>query len=312
MQASQVYYCTYPSLRRNKLDWWAVCKIKAKSNVEVPESSISTEESLIPAPLQEETTDNHDLVQIDEDPLHLDDPSCGVIEPDGEHSDIEDEIELEEEINYSSRDSMTRGGSRAGRIRGHGRGALVTPLVEPPPNVVSPPIVSPASIGSPAALPIPSPSNSTAPPTSSSVVGSFIGCDLPIIHVEDGKPDVKAKFEQQRKNWDVLDIPEGLDQLLSTITNWHPHLATGIVVIHLPPHNFIKMQWKEMLNQQLETMRAEMEAKLQAEINQMQAQITSLMDELRRNGMLSTSMPPPLNTQAEHSVNSNDENLGDD
>nr|GMD58980.1 uncharacterized protein LOC109179592 [Ipomoea batatas] len=191
MQASQVYYCTYPSLRRNKLDWWAVCKIKAKSNVEVPESSISTEESLIPAPLQEETTDNHDLVQIDEDPLHLDDPSGGVIEPDGEHSDIEDEIELEEEINYSSRDSMTRGGSRAGRIRGHGRGALVTPLVEPivapPPNVVSPPIVSPASIGSPAALPIPSPSNSTAPPTSSSVVGSFIGCDLPIIHVEDGK-----------------------------------------------------------------------------------------------------------------------------
>nr|GMD54535.1 uncharacterized protein LOC109157302 isoform X2 [Ipomoea batatas] len=73
---------------------------------------------------------------------------------------------------------------------------------------------------------------------------------------------------------------------------------------------------KEMLNQQLETMRAEMEAKLQAEINQMQAQmqaqITSLMDELRRNGMLSTSMPPSLNTQAEHSVNSNDENLGDD
>nr|GMD50727.1 uncharacterized protein LOC109157302 isoform X2 [Ipomoea batatas] len=72
----------------------------------------------------------------------------------------------------------------------------------------------------------------------------------------------------------------------------------------------------EMLNQQLETMRVEMEAKLQAEINQMQAQmqaqITSLMDELRRNGMLSTSMPPPLNTQVEHSVNSNDENLGED
>nr|GMC77927.1 protein suppressor of K(+) transport growth defect 1 [Ipomoea batatas] len=84
---------------------------------------------------------------------------------------------------------------------------------------------------------------------------------------------------------------------------------------------------KDMMNQQLETMRvdleaklqAEMDAKLQAERNQMQAQmqtqkqpqITSLMDELRRNGILSTSMPLPPQ-QAENSVNSNDENLGDD
>nr|GMC79747.1 uncharacterized protein LOC110608905 [Ipomoea batatas] len=107
MQAAQVYYCTYPSLRRDKFDWWAVCKIKARSNVEVPESSISTEESVIPAPFQEETTGNHDLVQIDdEDPLHLDDPNGGVLELDGEHGDIEDEIELEEEIDDSSRDSV--------------------------------------------------------------------------------------------------------------------------------------------------------------------------------------------------------------
>nr|GMC47958.1 uncharacterized protein LOC109179592 [Ipomoea batatas] len=153
MQAAQVYYCTYPSLRRDKLDWWPVCKIKSRSNVEVPESSISTEESLIPAPFKEETTDNHDLVQIDEDPLHLDDPK------------------------------------RAGSTRGRGRGAppLVEPIVAPPPTVVSPPVQSPASIGSPADLPIPSPSNSTAPPTSSSVAGSSIGCDLTIIHVEDGR-----------------------------------------------------------------------------------------------------------------------------
>nr|GMD70569.1 protein suppressor of K(+) transport growth defect 1 [Ipomoea batatas] len=37
-----------------------------------------------------------------------------------------------------------------------------------------------------------------------------------------------------------------------------------------------------------------------------------LMDELRRNGIISTSMAQPQNTQAEHSVNSNDENLGED
>nr|GMC46804.1 uncharacterized protein LOC109149905 [Ipomoea batatas] len=43
---------------------------------------------------------------------------------------------------------------------------------------------SPGSIGSPADLPISSPSNSNAPPTSSSFVGSSTGCDLTIIHVE--------------------------------------------------------------------------------------------------------------------------------
>nr|GMD70570.1 uncharacterized protein LOC109179592 [Ipomoea batatas] len=150
MQAAQVYYCTYPSLRRDKLDWWAVCKIKARSNVEVPESSISTEDSLIPAPFQEETTDNHELVQIDEDPLHLDDPNGGVIELDGEHGDIEDEIELEEEIDDSTSDSVIGDSDNAD-------------------------------------LPIPSPSNSNAPLTSSSVAGSSTGCDLTIIHVENGR-----------------------------------------------------------------------------------------------------------------------------
>ncbi|XP_019172858.1 PREDICTED: uncharacterized protein LOC109168298 [Ipomoea nil] len=97
---------------------------------------------------------------------------------------------------------MTRGGSRVGRIRGRGRGASVTlpssspsssalpspvaPIVAPPPAIVSPAIVSPASIGSPPELPIPSPSDSTAPPTSSSVAGSSTACDLPIVHIEDG------------------------------------------------------------------------------------------------------------------------------
>nr|GMD68359.1 uncharacterized protein LOC109146588 [Ipomoea batatas] len=72
---------------------------------------------------------------------------------------------------------------------------------------------------------------------------------------------------------------------------------------------FHQAAMKEMLNQQLESMQAEMEAKLQAERAQMQAQIASLMDELRCNGMLSTSMPRPPTTEAEHSINSNDENL---
>jgi hypothetical protein len=42
-QADQVYYCSYPSLKQDKVDWWAACKIKARSNVEfiepLPEQS---------------------------------------------------------------------------------------------------------------------------------------------------------------------------------------------------------------------------------------------------------------------------------
>nr|GMD61463.1 uncharacterized protein LOC109179592 [Ipomoea batatas] len=106
VQACQVYYCTYPSLRRDKLDWWAVCEIKARSKVEVPESSISSEESLVPTPFQEEITENQDLMQIDKDPSHLNDPNGGVIELDGEHGDNEDELELEEETDDSSRGSV--------------------------------------------------------------------------------------------------------------------------------------------------------------------------------------------------------------
>nr|GMD93593.1 ABC transporter B family member 11 [Ipomoea batatas] len=79
---------------------------------------------------------------------------------------------------------MTRDGGRAKSTRGRGRGAL-EPIVSLLPTAVSPPIQSPVSIGSPADLPIPSPSNSNAPPTSSSVAGSSTGCDLTIIHVED-------------------------------------------------------------------------------------------------------------------------------
>nr|GMD06052.1 uncharacterized protein LOC109149905 [Ipomoea batatas] len=157
----------------------------------------------VPAPFQEEITDNHDLMQIDEDPSHLNDPNGGVVELDGEHGDNEDELELEEETDESSRGSVIgdsdNGGSRTGRIRGGGQGISVTPSsssssssavpspVAPPPTVVSPPIVAPVSTGSPTGLLISSPSDSTVPPTSSSVEGSSIGPDLPIVHVEDGR-----------------------------------------------------------------------------------------------------------------------------
>jgi len=36
VQASQVYFETYPSVKRTQNDWLAVCQIKARSIVDVP------------------------------------------------------------------------------------------------------------------------------------------------------------------------------------------------------------------------------------------------------------------------------------
>ncbi|XP_042465617.1 uncharacterized protein LOC122048075 [Zingiber officinale] len=33
-QAIQVFYASYPSLKRDKMDWWAVCKTKARKKIE--------------------------------------------------------------------------------------------------------------------------------------------------------------------------------------------------------------------------------------------------------------------------------------
>lgn len=39
MQAAQVYYATYASLRRDKSDWWTVYKTKARGVMDMPPSS---------------------------------------------------------------------------------------------------------------------------------------------------------------------------------------------------------------------------------------------------------------------------------
>ena len=50
VQADQVYFCNYPSLRHDKSDWWFVFKIKARSIVDVAEMTKTNEKS----PFQED------------------------------------------------------------------------------------------------------------------------------------------------------------------------------------------------------------------------------------------------------------------
>ncbi|XP_019166858.1 PREDICTED: uncharacterized protein LOC109162622 [Ipomoea nil] len=131
----------------------------------------------------------------------------------------------------------------------------------------------------------------------------------PIINMSHGYVDVVGGVKKQRIY--------GLGIKTSSFINKNKCSSSATSQLH-------QDAMKEMVNQQLETMRAEMEAKLQAGRTQMQAQIKaqftslmdelrpSLMDELRRNDMLSTPMPQPPTIQAEHSANSNAKNLGDD
>nr|GMD88174.1 ABC transporter B family member 11 [Ipomoea batatas] len=78
----------------------------------------------------------------------------------------------------------------------------------------------------------------------------------------------------------------------------------------------MRVEMEAQMEAKLQAERTQMQAKLQAERTQMetqmQAQIASLMDELRRNDVIPTTSTPQPPTTEGHSVNSNDEDLGDD
>nr|GMD50620.1 uncharacterized protein LOC109157302 isoform X1 [Ipomoea batatas] len=130
------------------------------------------------------------------------------------------------------------------------------------------------------------------------------------------EPNLSECFEQMHKKKDGILVDERSKRIAEEIQARHDAAICGSSATSQLHQDAMK----EMVNQQLETMRAEMDAKIQderAEMEaklqaQMQAQIASLMDELRRNGIISTSMAQPQNTQLEHSINSNDENLRED
>ena len=98
MQADQVYYIPYPSLRRDVSDWWAVCKIKARSIVDVPQLSENALESNID-PFQEDDIEVQPFgVMDDNDVAFLNDPNGDFIEMGEEvsgESDDEDELQSE-------------------------------------------------------------------------------------------------------------------------------------------------------------------------------------------------------------------------
>ncbi|XP_050238000.1 uncharacterized protein LOC126687481 [Mercurialis annua] len=68
-QAGQVHYLPYPSKRRDKKDWWAVCRIKARSELDMPDEVIlAFQDDVVEHALNVETADNPtNLVDPDEE-----------------------------------------------------------------------------------------------------------------------------------------------------------------------------------------------------------------------------------------------------
>ncbi|XVF70269.1 hypothetical protein PTKIN_Ptkin11bG0147600 [Pterospermum kingtungense] len=94
IQATQVCYVNYPSLRHDRRNWLAVCKIKGRSFTDLPFSSSAPNPSAS-EPFQDDETDlNRTQVQTDEDPGQLNDDS-------GSFIDIADD-EVEDETDFSA------------------------------------------------------------------------------------------------------------------------------------------------------------------------------------------------------------------
>lgn len=108
-QVCQVYYAPYPSLKRDKVQWWVVFKTKARSEVDAPVDDV----------LQEERVDNvsslcapEEIPDYDCDDVDNDDEivgfetvvSEGVISEDesseesDDYTDVEDEEEDDEDL----------------------------------------------------------------------------------------------------------------------------------------------------------------------------------------------------------------------
>ena len=82
MQVEQVCYTTYPTTRRNPDDWWVICKIKARSVVEVPETDVIVTPSHVPA-FQDNIVEIHPINPV------ADDGPQTLIAEDGNYLDID-------------------------------------------------------------------------------------------------------------------------------------------------------------------------------------------------------------------------------
>ena len=98
VQADRVYFCNYPSLRRDKSNWWSVFKIKVRAIVDVVERTKTNEKS----PFQEDRVDthHHSHIQLDEESVPLHDQNGMFVDLEDDNVDKDDP--LLESVEYNS------------------------------------------------------------------------------------------------------------------------------------------------------------------------------------------------------------------
>ena len=98
-----MYYCPYPSLRCDRVDWWVVNKIKAQAVVEIPQSSGIIHPPLEAQPFQEDDMKFHAIEVVSDEPMSLVNPNGVVIQIDSESKiEMENESEFESELESDS------------------------------------------------------------------------------------------------------------------------------------------------------------------------------------------------------------------
>ncbi|KAK1391118.1 hypothetical protein POM88_019296 [Heracleum sosnowskyi] len=101
-QAMQVYFCNYPSLRRDKIDWLVVCKVKARALVEMPQATESHQE-----PYQDEMPEHLNMISTEDIPAQLNDMKGMHVDLDDDEESPEEEIEFDSEEEGSPRTDDT-------------------------------------------------------------------------------------------------------------------------------------------------------------------------------------------------------------
>lgn len=120
VQAEQVYFASYPTLKRNATDWLAVCKIKARSIMEVSDSNACMPSDVMA--FQEDVCDQHGInTETDDRHQSLNDVNGSFIdiddtqiektvEPNLQIEDDDDEdIDVEQEFDDDDDDEDTNG-----------------------------------------------------------------------------------------------------------------------------------------------------------------------------------------------------------
>ena len=102
-QATQVYYCPYPSLKHDGADWWIVNKIKAWAVVEIPQSSGIIHPPPESQPFQEDDMQFHAIEVVSNELRSLVNPNGAVIQIDSKSkTEMENESKIESDLESDS------------------------------------------------------------------------------------------------------------------------------------------------------------------------------------------------------------------